>query len=145
MFNLLSFPGFLKSSKNKSKSSAKLKSSNNLSGDSSAANGFPEVQEPQPNEDFYIDAEGFRVRIDKEDKKKKDKSSGFDDSSSDSDSDGDDGQDSDAETREKKIFVKINPLSQNGGGAAKSGSVDQLIAVAGAIPLAPSAGTSVSF
>lgn len=75
------------------------------------------------NSSYYIDEEGFTVRPKDTTTKEGDN---FYSSSDDEDED---------EEKEKKIFVKINPLN---GTNNMSTSVDQLIASAGALTLAPS-------
>lgn len=78
------------------------------------------------NNDYMIDAEGYTVRpvqAQKDDERFY--------SSSDTESESED-------EKEKKIFVKINPLKN---GAQISASVDQLIASAGALTLAPPSNT----
>lgn len=81
------------------------------------------------NNDYMIDAEGYTVRPVKA---QKDDERFY--SSSDSESESED-------EKEKKIFVKINPLKN---GTQISASVDQLIASAGALTLAPPSNTLVS-
>ena len=82
-----------------------------------------DAHEVNGNNDFIIDSEGYTVRPTTV---KKETDNFY--SSTDSDSNSED-------EKEKKIFVKINPL-QNG--TQISASVDQLIASAGALTLAPS-------
>lgn len=133
-FSLTSFVfsknlGFQKSKKDKSRDK---KVKGKADSDDEESNGSVTGSKLDLNNDtgasgseYFIDAEGFTVRTNKA---IKDEDRFY--SSSDSDSDSD-------EEKEKKIFVKINPL-KNG---THSASVDQLIASAGALTLAPSSHT----
>lgn len=123
-----SWTGFLRNKK--TKDSKKSRNSKKNSDDDDSTNGSisgskMDLHEKvgNGNTDFMIDAEGFTVRPTQA-QKEEDRFY----SSSDSDIESED-------EKEKKIYVKINPLKN---GAQISASVDQLIASAGALTLAPS-------
>lgn len=132
--NIILIIGFQRSKKDKSRDKQRGKHKAESEDDGSIGGSRPELNDAtQPtttttNEDYFIDSEGFTVRTKTAVNKEGDN---FYSSSEDSDSD---------DEKEKKIFVKINPL-KNG---THSASVDQLIASATALPLAPSTQT-VSF
>lgn len=119
--------GFLRSKKDKvkdKKSRNKADSDDEESNNGSISGSKPDLQEAPPtNSDYIVDSEGFTVRPSQA---AKDEDNFYSSSDSDSDSEGE---------KEKKIYVKINPLKN---GAQISASVDQLIASAGALALAPS-------
>lgn len=104
--------GFLRSRKDKNKDGKKKKKDSDEESNSGSLSGF--------KEEFMVDSEGYTIRptepVNKEENFY---------SSSDTDSE---------EEKEMKIFVKINPLTK----VSENNSVDQLIASANALTLAPS-------
>ena len=121
--------GFLRNKKDKTKDKkgwGKKDSEDDESNNGSMSGSKMDLHETLANgknSEYIIDAEGFTVRPVPAQKE----GNNFY-SSSDSDSDSED-------EKEKKIYVKINPLKN---GNQISASVDQLIASAGALTLAPS-------